>query len=221
MTEGPPPGAPPPGGAVEPTAEPAQTVVAKPGSHRAQRSPWATVVPVLVVALAVIALGVGVYGWLTASDDGQIAAPVVTPAASSPAPSQTPSATPTPSPTPTSSPTPSETPKPTPSKSPKPKPKPTKTAAPVSRDTPVVVLNQTTITGLAAQVARSLESDGWQVVGVGNWRGNVPETTVYYLPGTYAQAQQLARDVGADRLRPRVSGMRTDRLTVILNSRPS
>lgn len=196
--------------------------MAKPGSHRAQRSPWATVVPVLVVAVAVVAVGVGVYGWLTASDDTQLAAPIVTPVATSPPPSQTPSTTPTPSPTPSASATPSASPKPTPEPSPsKPKPKPTKTATPVSRDTPVVVLNQTTITGLAAQVARSLEADGWQVVGVGNWRGNVPETTVYYLPGTYAQAQLLARDLGADRLRPRVSGMRTDRLTVILNSRPS
>ncbi len=159
--------------------------MAKPGSHRAQRSPWATVVPVLVVAVAVVAVGVGVYGWLTASDDTQLATPVVTPVATSPPPSQTPSTTPTPSPTPSASATPSASPKPTPEPTPSksPKPKPTKTATPVSRDTPVVVLNQTTITGLAAQVARSLEADGWQVVGVGNWRGNVPETTVYYLPG--------------------------------------
>ena len=56
---------------------------------------------------------------------------------------------------------------------------------------------------------------------MGNWRGNVPETTVYYPDGKSAQATRLARDLGADRIRPRVSGMRTDRLTVILNSRPT
>ena len=66
-----------------------------------------------------------------------------------------------------------------------------------------------------------LEREGWQVVAVGNWRGDVSETTVYYPPGRAAQAEQLARDLGADRVRPRVSGMSTDRLTVILNSRPS
>ena len=226
MTGGPPTDATPPGGAADPTAERAPTVVARPGSHRAQRSPLAAVVPLLVVAVAVVAVGVGVYGWLTVADSPE-ALPGTIPAASTPTPTPTPTPEASLAPTPTESaapsPTPTPTPSPTPSASntPKPTPTPSKTATPVSRDTPVVVLNQTSIAGLAATTAADLERVGWTVTGVGNWRGNVPETTVYYPEGKSAQATRLARDLGADRIRPRVSGMRTDRLTVILNSRPT
>ncbi len=90
----------------------------------------------------------------------------------------------------------------------------------MARDVPVVVLNQTSITGLAAVTATRLEGLGWNVTGVGNWRGSVPTTTVYYPPGEAAQAGRMARDLGVDRVRPRVEGMRSDRLTVILNSPP-
>ena len=66
-----------------------------------------------------------------------------------------------------------------------------------------------------------LERKGWQVVGVGNWRGDVPETTVYYPPGKAAQAEQLARTSARTGYGPGRAVMRTDRLTVILNSRPT
>jgi LytR cell envelope-related transcriptional attenuator len=211
VTDGPPTAATPPGGAEDPTLE-ASAAVARPGSHRATRSRYAVVGPVLVVAVAVFAVGVGIYGWLTAADAPQALPPVI-PAVSTP--------TPTPTPTPSDTVTPSPTPTPSASKTPKPTPTPSKTTTPVSRTTPVVVLNQTSITGLAATTGAMLERKGWQVVGVGNWRGDVSETTIYYPVGRQAQAEQLAKDLGADRVRPRASGMRTDRLTVILNSRPS
>ena len=65
-----PPDATPDPGAADPST-PANTVVARPGSHRAHRSPLAVVLPGVVVALAMVAVGVGVYGWLTALDGTQ------------------------------------------------------------------------------------------------------------------------------------------------------
>ena len=53
----------------------------------------------------------------------------------------------------------------------------------VPRDYPVVVLNETRIRGLAADVAGDLRAKGWTVTGVGNWQGAIPETTVYYPAG--------------------------------------
>ncbi len=85
---------------------------------------------------------------------------------------------------------------------------------------PVVVLNETTERGMAARVAAHLTTLGWKVTGVGNWRGNISQSTVYYPPGDLAAARSLAYDLGITRLRPRVAGMLTDRLTVVLTSDP-
>lgn len=81
---------------------------------------------------------------------------------------------------------------------------------------PTVVLNETTVTGLAARTAAHLRSLGWTVTGIGNWRGTIPTTTVYYPPGLLPAARRLAFDLGVSRLRPRVHGMLTDQLTVVL-----
>jgi hypothetical protein len=59
---------------------------------------------------------------------------------------------------------------------------------------PVQVLNNSRITGLAHDVAASVQEHGWHVVLIGNFEGLIPETTVYYAPGQHAAAVHLAHD---------------------------
>ena len=82
---------------------------------------------------------------------------------------------------------------------------------------PVYVFNQTTISGLAAETASSLESAGWNVVGVDNWVGNVPSDTVYFYPGDRAAAERLSKDfLDIERVWPASAPMPAGALTVIL-----
>jgi len=81
----------------------------------------------------------------------------------------------------------------------------------------VVVLNATKRRGLAARFADQLRARGWRVVAVGNFRGNVPASTVYYPSGKQGDAEALdAQFAGIDRIRPAFSGISQTRLTVIL-----
>jgi hypothetical protein len=95
------------------------------------------------------------------------------------------------------------------------------TESPDSPEVPdigVVVLNQSTREGLAAEVARDLKAAGWRVTDTGNWRGSVPETTVYYPRGFATAAETLAAALkGVGRTRPRQSNMPVGVLTVILH----
>jgi hypothetical protein len=103
---------------------------------------------------------------------------------------------------------------PVPAATPAPTPRPT----PVAAKAPVVVLNQTGVTGLAARVQKQLEAGGWTVTGIDDFRGNVPATTVYYPPGLKAAAKALMAqfpDIG--RIRPAFAGISTTQLTVILS----
>jgi hypothetical protein len=59
---------------------------------------------------------------------------------------------------------------------------------------PVQVLNNSRITGLAHDVAASVQDHGWQVVLIGNLEGRIAETTVYYAPGDHAAALHLAHE---------------------------
>lgn len=97
------------------------------------------------------------------------------------------------------------------------------TSAAVAKDTEVVVLNQTTRAGLAASVADRLRDAGWTVPVVGNFRGVVPATTVYYPDGARAQAQAAAADLPVPpRVLPRFGNLSTTRLTVVVtDSYPS
>ena len=80
----------------------------------------------------------------------------------------------------------------------------------------VEVYNNTSIDGLAASTAAQLQDAGWQVVGVDNWYGDIPASTVYHPDGLTADAKQLAEQLGIHRVRGAVAPMRFDRLTVIL-----
>lgn len=69
---------------------------------------------------------------------------------------------------------------------------------PADRPVPVRVLNNSTVQGLAAQVADTLRSHGIDVVEVGNLPDAVvPETTVFYPAGHQAQAQKIADQLHA------------------------
>ncbi|HSE09829.1 MAG TPA: LytR C-terminal domain-containing protein [Nocardioidaceae bacterium] len=117
-------------------------------------------------------------------------------------------ATPTPTPTATAS-------KPVITQKPSPKPKPKKPT--VRRgDVYVEVYNNSGISGLAGDTASKLSGAGWQVVGSDNWYGTIPSSTVYYPQRLAPAAKMLARDLGIKRLKPAISPMRFDRLTVIL-----
>ena len=81
----------------------------------------------------------------------------------------------------------------------------------------VVVLNQTPVRGLAASAADQLRRRGWQVPSVGNFRGSVSATTVYYPRGRRAAALAAAADLpGPDRVRERFGNLPPTRLTVVL-----
>jgi len=82
---------------------------------------------------------------------------------------------------------------------------------------PVYVFNQTSISGLAAEIGGNLEASGWNVVGVDNWIGTVPEDTVYFYPGDRAAAERLSRDFpDIARVWPASAPMPAGALTVIL-----
>jgi hypothetical protein len=80
----------------------------------------------------------------------------------------------------------------------------------------VEVYNNSGISGLAGATAEKLSGAGWQVVGSDNWYGTIPASTVYYPDRLERAARLLARDIGIKRLKPAISPMRFDRLTVIL-----
>lgn len=90
-----------------------------------------------------------------------------------------------------------------------------KSDAPIPQ-VPIYVFNQTGITGLAATTASGLEADGWNVVGVDNWIGTVPEDTVYFYPGDRQKAEHLARELRISRVWPASAPMPSGALTVIL-----
>ncbi len=83
----------------------------------------------------------------------------------------------------------------------------------------VVVLNQSSRAGLAATVGQDLRDQGWTVPAVGNFRGVVPSTTVYYPAGAETAALAVAGDLRSEpRIRPRFGNLSTSRLTVVVTT---
>ncbi len=116
----------------------------------------------------------------------------------------------TPAAAPESTPTASPTTTPTPEK----KPKPTIQRGKIY----VEVYNNTSISGLAGEVAERATDIGWQVVGSDNWVGTIPANTVYFPPRLKAAGRQLGLDLGIRRVQPAVGAMKLDRLTVVLTA---
>jgi hypothetical protein len=82
----------------------------------------------------------------------------------------------------------------------------------------VEVYNNSGISGLAGSTASRISGAGWQVVGSDNWYGTIPASTVYYPERLAGAAKVLGKDLGIERLKPAISPMRLDRLTVILTA---
>lgn len=87
-----------------------------------------------------------------------------------------------------------------------------------TRSIGVVIYNQIGVGGLAARVAGQAQTAGWSVVDTGNWRGSVPQDTVYYPPGQQAEAALLGSDLAISRIMPAVANMSDSYLTVVLAS---
>jgi hypothetical protein len=185
----------------------------RPSSHRASsganRALRRIAAPLTAVAVVVVVIVLLI--WINGRSDNSPGSAVVsaTSPAAPPSPSLAPS--PVPSPTPHKRPTPSPSPhrhQPAPHHSTRPHATPSPTASTVAPAfAPVDVLNNSRISGLAHHVAAEVESRGWTISAVGNLRGRVAETTVFYPDGGFAAAQHLQSEFGSiDRLLPQSEG---------------
>ncbi|MBG9286720.1 LytR C-terminal domain-containing protein [Corynebacterium belfantii] len=160
----------------------------------------------IAMILIAVALMLGAWGVYSVTSDNSSSAPKTSTAEASeqtPAEKSAPQA-PAASDTPTTSDAPGESAAPAekaPADKPADKPAADKPAADkpaAERPVPVRVLNNSTVQGLAAQVADTLRSHGIDVVEVGNLPDAVvPETTVFYPAGHQAQAQKIADQLHA------------------------
>ncbi|MFA1432318.1 LytR C-terminal domain-containing protein [Corynebacterium diphtheriae] len=150
----------------------------------------------IAMILIAVALMLGAWGVYSVTSDNSSSAPKTSTAETSeqtPAEKSAPQA-PAVSDTPAASDAPGESAAPA-EKAPADKPA-DKPAA--ERPVPVRVLNNSTVQGLAAQVADTLRGHGIDVVEVGNLPDAVvPQTTVFYPAGHQAQAQKIADQLHA------------------------
>ncbi|AMY17531.1 MULTISPECIES: LytR C-terminal domain-containing protein [Nocardiaceae] len=146
----------------------------------------------VLLSLAVVFAGIGIFS-LTGSDSEDTAA----------APAADTSAVPTATAAPTGTSAPSATAPPSATSG-----SPTTTttattsgsASGASSASPIRVLNNSEVSGLAAETATRLESAGFAVGETGNYSsGVIAASTVYYdpaVPGQQAQAERIARTLG-------------------------
>ena len=171
------------------------------GAHRPHRSPLLEAVPAVLVLLAVLGVGVGVWQ-LDRSTASTVAA------SGGPADNAGAGEDATASPSPTSSASAAPTATATQSAAP--------TSGVVDRAIALSVLNATNRGGLAGRAARALRATGWSVT-TGNERGQQPPTTVFYAAGEQqATAQAVADDLGGSPAVQQSSQYGSDRITVVL-----
>jgi len=97
-----------------------------------------------------------------------------------------------------------------------PTPEPT-VAPPVDVKAPVVVLNGSSVRGLAAKTGQVLTAAGWTVAATDNFARGLPVTTVFYPAQLFDAAQTLARAFPKlTTLEPAREGMSADQLTLVL-----
>jgi hypothetical protein len=193
----------------------------RPSSHRAStgasRALGRLAAP--LIALAVVVVVIVLLIWINGRSDDSSSSAVVSPSSASAAP---PAASPSVSPTAHQGPTPSPSPH---RHSPAPHRSPHHTAAPTSSPStaapafaPVEVLNNSRIKGLAHHVAAEVESRGWTISEIGNLRGRIAETTVYYPDGGFAAAQHLQSEFGSiERLLPQSeAGLHSSGLVLVV-----
>jgi hypothetical protein len=94
---------------------------------------------------------------------------------------------------------------------------PPATTQPAVAKVPVTVLNNSRRAGLAHEVAAEVHAKGWPIAKIGNYRGRIAMTTVYYDTGQLAQARELAREFPQiKRIEPRFAGLPGDGLTLVV-----
>jgi hypothetical protein len=85
---------------------------------------------------------------------------------------------------------------------------------------PLVVLNDTTIAGLANQASQSFQSGGWTVKQIGNLQNSILSTCAYYdpaVPGAHASALLLQHQFPAiKRVKPRFPELPSAPIVVVL-----
>ncbi len=188
-----------------------------PGSHRrTDSSNRLAVLIASVIAIAIVAVAVTI----TLNNRGEPArknAPLASgstlnkksPVSSSPSPTL--SSPSSPSVSPSTSPPQTLPPSPAGSSS---SPAPRTSSAPLPA---LEVLNDSRITGLAAQASATFRAAGWDVAATGNFHGaDVPETTIFYPDGDKAAADRLAAQFSIHRLLPAPSELSQAHLTVAL-----
>lgn len=176
------------------------------GAHRPRRSDLVDLVPALLVVLAVLGVGAGVWQLnrasvgTSASSRGPID-PGVGGGGPSPSASANPNPTASRSGAPGASASTSAPP----------------TSGAVDHATPLVVLNATTRSGLAARAARVLRGAGWTVRTTGNYRSAAPPTTVYYSAASQqASAAAVAAALGGSPAVTQSSKFSATAITVVL-----
>jgi cytoskeletal protein RodZ len=121
-----------------------------------------------------------------------------------------------PSPSPSTSAAPSQSASPTAPAAP-PASEPPATAQPAVAKVPVTVLNNSRRNGLGREVAAEVHAKGWPIAQVGNYRGRLAVTTVFYAPGQLPQARELAREFPQiKRIEPRFAGLPGHGLTLVV-----
>ena len=116
----------------------------------------------------------------------------------------------------TPTPTATRTPRPSPSRTVPVEEPPATEPARIAK-VPVTVLNNSTIQHLAARAAAQLRAKHWPIRLVGNYRGRLPVSTLYYLPGQRDVAGLLADEFPAvQRVLPRPEGLPGQGLTLVV-----
>lgn len=111
---------------------------------------------------------------------------------------------------------PSSTITPGPAATPSVNPAPTTASPAQPASIEVEILNASAKAGLAAKTAQRAKKAGWTVAVVGNWKYGASHEAVYYPDGHQGAAQRLAADLGIAAVEPATSGMKPDRLTVLV-----
>jgi hypothetical protein len=186
------------------------------------------ILPIALCLVGVVALGAG---WVHLEADRAAEAQTrlaVAPSDKPPVPSlgtSTPSSSPaastSPSPSPSASRTASASASPSRTVSPSSTPSTSASPTPVppvdDRSVPVVVLNATNRTGLAAAVAARLREKGWTIAQVGNWRGDTVRLTTVFVTRNAQAAATMRRDVKpADGTLPTWPGMPKNRVVLVI-----
>ena len=94
------------------------------------------------------------------------------------------------------------------------------TVAQYKADFPLIVLNNTTTSGLAEQAAQRFENGGWKVTSFGNLDNTIISTCAYYDPSVQhakGAAKELQREYPTiQRVEPRFDGLDSGPVVVVL-----